>query len=288
MLVGQLQWRLASRSDNQAPAEYDHPWAPTLPGSWLWLLERDFDLMLVDALRRAGHAQLSADEAEPFYRLLQLASWVGDELTAADSDDPLPLSDILASPDQHVLMPTRFTLRALRCREVPITDTKLQQQLGGDRYFEIQGLANLGDLRIEYQPPDGEDRIVFDGQFPVTVVSHQLPSWMIDSQPSSTALPSTGVGTQDLDVSGVFYRLWSYRRAVERDPVSDGGTGTILQISPLVVATQLLPLAAGWQDSSDAQQRLQWIPFSLLIVVAIGLAIAAWTSRWKASPLKSR
>jgi hypothetical protein len=286
MLVGHIQWRLSARSDPQAPVAYDRPLSPSLPFSWSWLLEKNIDLMLVNQLRRAGHSALSAGEADAFYSLLHLTNTAGDELVEVDPRDVVSLSDILAAPDRHVLKRTRFTLRSLRSREVPITDPWLQTQLGGDRYFEIQGLADLGDLRVEYQPPDGATPIAFDGRFPVTIVSRQLPSWMLDRRASAAELSNAGFGPQDLEVSGIFYRLWSYRRAAEAD--SRGDAGTIVQISPLVVATELRPPRAGWQDSPTTEQRLQWIPLSLLIVVAIGLAIAAWTSRWKANPLKSR
>lgn len=233
---------------------------PEISNDWKNLGAIGFDLSRIDFLRSLRGKPISSSESQAFYPLIDCADRL-DKSRLQSSDSLLSAIDCLQE-NSPMLRRVHTRVEIIRATRIVVSDEFDQNLLGGDAYYELDGLAKLGNLAIQMKSPEGKENIVFQGEYPITLVSKEIPLWLSKTEAGAMVLSdqsfdkstssTTGQVSQpaavwypkiSIDVEGVFYRLWSFSTAQTSSlnrSVQDG-TSTefrLKQIGPLVAVTK--------------------------------------------------
>ncbi len=131
------------------------------------LLGQSFDLGLLSQVRLLQKNRLQPDENAAFYGLI-----------AASTRTPVPANvptssivDCLQRPAELAGQPVQGEARVVRVTRVTIEEETTQQLSGTDHYYELNVLCNIGNRSIKLVANKGNDPLVFEGEFPTTIVS---------------------------------------------------------------------------------------------------------------------
>jgi hypothetical protein len=230
-------WRWRSESSRSSKT-----FLPPLPDDWMQLGESGFDLTHADVVGNLRGKSITTHESQAFFSLIDCC----DRLSMSDSSlasPALSAIDCLRAKDPPYLRRVRSKVHVVRATRILVTDEQDRTALDGDAYYELDGLANLGNLSVQLKSTDGKDTVTFNGEYPITLIAKQLPAWLAVSTDASSEAPATWYPRTTVEVEGIFYRLWSFNTAqtsaVGKTVSSSGVEETKLkQIGPLVAVTK--------------------------------------------------
>ena len=282
---------------------------PELSESAVFLMDHGWDLAWRDQvgeLQKDSIKPLSAKEIEPFYRLMQIAKrapFIASKSVAESETtdrsivkllDALTLKNKKVKP---VVERVSMNMRIVRVSSVRVEDPAQAAMLGSDRYYQLDGMADIGNRAYEdlgdKSSAGNKVPILHHKEYPVTCVCLELPPWLI-----SDAQDPKGNSRSDSEavwyprikssVSGWFFRFWSYKTQETAQSLGENHR----QIGPLVVLDSLtLGINTNDSDSSGGTNANTANTLTMLIGVAGALGIW-WFVRTKARPklrsLKSR
>jgi hypothetical protein len=274
-------WRWQDES-----SQLSETFLPTLTDDWMHLGATGFDLSHIDFVRNLRGKSITSQESQAFYSLIDCS----DRLSNADTrfaDPALSAIDCLRDKDPPYLRRVRAKVNIVRATRILVTDEHDQAALDGESYYELDGLANLGDLSIQLKSADGKEKVLFDGEFPMTLIAKQLPGWLAPSSEESNEALATWYPRTTVQIEGIFYRLWSFSTAqtsaLGRSNSQTGSEETRLkQIGPLVAVTQ-------WEKTSDEMPTVTDRSIIRDLMIAVGFsAIGIYALfRWN-QPTKRR
>lgn len=248
-----------------------HPSSPEISELWRALAESGWDLQQVDVIRRFQKKNLSESEANPFYSLLDYC-----RVYEPPAIPSLTMTDLIAHPDQHLVAEVRLTLDTYRISKVQIAEGAHSTAYPFDHYFQIDGMASLDRAKIRFiQPTNPEQPVVFEGRFPVSLVTAQIPDWL---QAPRQSIPTSWEMRKSISVSGIYYRFWEYASG-RVDKQSD----LLPQISPLIFAQTLKPIPP--PSPTTVQEQLLWFGSIIGGCLLITLVAMRWTRRKKSNRL---
>lgn len=175
---------------------------PALPKHWLELADFDWDCYWFELLRNANEKAISPWEREPFQKLLQLTSHGG---LGCDSQPGRPM-DVLARPEEFLGCCVDWEVRLVQGSRV---EWPAREASPPFEYYQFDGFVKIPGQKVEYLAAGGAERILFEGEFPVTIVT-TTPHDFAGQQSSAAGQPSWKIG-RHARVQGRFYRIWSYR-----------------------------------------------------------------------------
>jgi hypothetical protein len=165
--------------------------------------------------------------------------------------------------------------KIVRVTRIPVESPIHQSKLGGEEYFQLDCMADIGNVTFEIQTDS--DPISYAGEYPLTCLVKKLPDWLLAYQ-IQDRMDKENAENEDVFFPGVnvqlngwFYRFWSYRT----QELSQALGSQHRQVTPLVVAHNLALLKPRAPDSSGNPFGVQW-----LIGIA-GIAGIWWFLRWQ-------
>ena len=138
------------------------------------------------------------------------------------------------------------TLTMIRATRVGIQSPDRQAEAGGDHFWQIDAISDLGNVRVDVQRPVGEP-VRVGSRTPVSIVAATLPQSLLQTDPGALVLTFK----RDLRVEGYFYRRWSY----DSDLMDAAGGGR--QVAPLLIAGHIEPIVR----SSDPA-GVRWVGYA--------------------------
>jgi len=278
-----------------------------LPLGWQMLLQRGWDLSWLDRLESLQGQSMTSKESKAFYTMIaasrvpsQATKPTGDspsgldapnkmldEVSSANPSEPLAIMPLIRRAEgtkkrrgvptdvsHSVGLRTQATVQVRRVQRIEVDDPRWQPILGSTHYFQIDGLADIGRNKIEINYGEGNEPVVFQREFPITLVAATVPSWLLvdsgDADPSSSQSWYPRMRT---DVEGWFYRMWKYKTT----QVSIATNDTQFQHGPMVVVDRIelgKPLEA---TNSNPRATTSW---STMVTTLAGFAIIGWIA-WK-------
>ncbi len=262
LMVAELEWAWP----NNLPEDQ---FQPQLPKQWSRLGNQGWNLSQLDSIATLQTKSLAATEANAFYSLLDLTP----KLHSLGESAYVPVIETLRNPNDLALRDTKTTVNIIRISRVSIENQDESQWKQGDAYYQIDGMASLGKERIQISGAPGTPKIEFEGEYPVTLVTKELPKWLLSA--TANGEPQDPYRSQEssdvwyphvlAEVDGLFYRLWGYTsQAIERQGES------ARQFGPLIFVRTLSPAAS--TNSAALRNQLNY----MTILVLVGIAGIVW------------
>ena len=205
------------------------------------LAGRGVDYNLFQQVGEVPSSGIGSSEAISFYQLLKATTQIESFKFGTAS---LALEEMLRDPKGCLGQPVNLAGHVRRVTEIPIDDPFVRNQLGLEKYFQLDMFVQLGDRKIVIKPPrerssasrnlDDNHGLIIENRFPITVCTCELPA------------PKEMINRNRLLIRGVFFKNWSY----ESELSIENRTG-VQQIAPLIIASkpELSPLSPdyfGW------------------------------------------
>lgn len=302
MLCSSLRWRepepvaghmLPVNEANNTGGRVDHGdrGSQTFPQGWQMLLQRGWDLSWLDRLESLQGQSMTSKESKAFYSMIAASRNPPpptlDGVSSANLQEPIAIMPLIrraegtkkrrgvpSEASMSVGLRTQATVQVRRVQRIEVDDPQWRPVLGGTCYFQIDGLADIGRNKIEINYGEGTEPVVFQREFPITLVAASVPDWLLvdsgDADPSSSQSWYPRMRT---DVEGWFYRMWKYKTT----QVSIATDDTQFQHGPMVVIDRIelgKPLdAAGVNPRATAS-------WSTIATTLAGFAIIGWIA-WK-------
>lgn len=327
ILASRLLWTLASLPATPCDDNPSDPnpttanltsldWtSPPLSEGWKSLALANWDLSQCDSLERLHGNSISSADTEPFYSMLNLTRSITSEYTPFKN--PLSAMEWIKRTesmkankqsinDQHRSVGERIKARFLvrRIQRIEVRNPEHQRWLGASAYYQLDGLASIGNNRIAVRYGKGVDPITFEKEFPMTLVAANVPAWVFqDPNPTSletstnpplpTEQPSADQNSNDpstnsiawyprirVDVEGWAYRTWRFRTIEVSAATDDTG----FQQAPMLMVDRW-QLAQGPEPRANGNNSLN--PQSStsparnnnlasILTTILGLAAIAW------------
>jgi len=166
-----------------------------------------------------GLSETAPEKVESDDRLRTAIANMRENLTNA-----LPV-DLLRNPDGFTGDWIRLDLETVRITRVAVASDQRRDEIGGDAYYEIDAIGDLGNVELLIDVPDGEP-VVMENRYPVTIISPTLPDFL---RGSDAAEPIVLNQNTAIRIEGFFYRLWGF----ESDLMQQRGGK---QFAPLIIA----------------------------------------------------
>lgn len=252
------QWRL---TPGDSTTEFLPPWNERHQQ----LGRMGWDLAHLDTVRRNSQQPLRAAEAAAFYSLLR-----GTSEQAGSEGVEQTLLQVLAEPRALVGARVNWPVRLVSGSLVTVPDGRYREWLGGESYYQFDGLVDIGRQTVQYKIPGGtgETGVKFEGEFPVTIVMRE-PSTLVPAERIAAGQLSWEVG-EYVQVSGLFYRLWSYE-----SELMSGQTAGARQAAPLVIANRLTRSAPAIRQTTTTTG---WFGYALTMTIVGILAVILWSA----------
>ena len=234
-------------------------WVPKIPDDWQLLGALGFDLSRIDMLGKLRGKSLTAEESQAFYSLIDC----GDRISKSGMlpmTSSLSAIDCLREKDPPYLHRILAKVNIIRATRILVDGDDDQSALDGQAYYELDGLADIGDISIRLKAAHGQEDVYFQGEFPITLISKRLPPWLGLPENASLAsstepqasltddvreIAATWYPRTTVEVEGIFYRLWSFNTAQTSAIQHSNSTHSnatveqdrLRQIGPLVMVT---------------------------------------------------
>ena len=282
IVADNIRWKI--RQD-QMGAVARNEWKPSLPEHLRYLLALGWDLSFRDELEilQSPIRPLTSSELEPLFSLIRLVSANGPDTKASEPKVTTSLTKLLentlAKGSKGRSKPSMEWLsgkaRVVRATKLPVEKVREQKWLGGDHYYELDCMADIGNVTLEM--PTENEPIIYHGEYPITILTRDLPDWLQDSE---LAKGSSKEGGDELQVqyprmrvhfSGWFYRFWSYKTQEMTQALGSQHR----QIAPLVV-THSLQLGT----EMDTEEKTTELPSNLPWWIGLaGVGLIWWFVR---------
>ncbi len=233
-------------------------WSPRLPAYQERLGSLGWDLANLDIVQSGNQRALQPQEASAFYSLLGLLK----PIPAESPEDTSPLQ-VLAAPAKWMGAPVHWNVRLVSGSIVQVTQPQDRRWLGAESYYQFDGFVDIGNQMVHYKISAGDQPQVvdFENEFPVTIVTRHPSTFAPPQQQGGPLNWEVGKYAQ---VSGVFYRLWSYESELMASKSSRAR-----QAAPLLVAAELIPSAP---IIRPATSQVGWFGYALCAAVLVILA----------------
>ena len=299
ILASKVAWQLSSEKADTLTSRTEL--TPKLSDGQAQLLRSGWDLSQLDAIEGIHGQSISNKESKAFYTLVATSKLSPNKNT--DQVDPTQVSNSLnvmqwirgteatkaAKKDDGLLKRTvgervRARVQVRRIQRVDVRSPQHQAWLGGNHYYQLDGVADIGPSRIEVKYGKDFEPITYEREFPITLVASQLPSWILadpttigveglsledptDLDTSSSIAWSTKIR---VDVMGYAYRIWRFRTPQVSAVTQDTG----YQQAPMMVVDHWeLSKGPSLDDQKIQQPKLS---MSSIITTIIGLAAISW------------
>lgn len=324
ILASRVQWTLPktpyipcddfpSSPNLDVPSSTSLDWtSPPLSEGWKSLALANWDLSLCDALEKLHGTSISSADAEPLYSMLQLTQRNNSESSPykhpLNAMEWIKRTELMKANKQSInnqhrsvgeRVQTRFLVR--RIQRIEVRNPEHQRWLGASSYYQLDGLASIGNNRIAVRYGKGVDPITFEKEFPMTLVAANVPAWVFqDPNPISPAKPPsiTESLTADpltsdpldnsivwyprirIDVEGWAYRTWKFRTIEVSAATDDTG----FQQAPMLVVDRW-KLAQGPEPISSAIENPNSLApkrtpknnnLASILTTLLGLAAIVW------------
>lgn len=236
---------------------------------------------------------MSGRESQAFYEMLRAST------RSLESDENVTPSDVLSVMDSIQRAEKRKALRSSkkdeavpsnalaasagyfidgvvqirRVQRIEVRDPKEQDWLGSDHYFQLDGFADIGRSRITVRYDDIAEPLIFEKEFPVTLVAARLPdSLFVDANDRTAGESQAWYPRARMAVSGWFYRMWRFKTT----QVSEATNDKEAQQGPLLVVRQFSdPPPLQTANASNASPF--WVTAWTSIIGGVG---ALWILYW--------
>ncbi|XZE20772.1 hypothetical protein SH449x_000659 [Pirellulaceae bacterium SH449] len=302
LVSSRVAWKLQSE-DQSLLAELN----PSVTDVDRFLLEQGWDLANRDIIQRLqSPAQpLSRQEEVGLFSLMRIARETRDSLASDANFKATSVSQIVKSSlgadskskQRPSLLWTECNVRVVRVTRIPIDLPVQQAVLGKDHYFQLDCFAEIGNVTFEI--PTDTQPIVYAGEYPITCVAIELPSWLAAYQGAEVEPSDAGNGLKDTNslepinadvffprvrgkLSGWFYRFWSYRTQEMTDRLGVKHR----QVTPLIVISDL-QISLG-DDSAPSERlisTLAWL-FGLATVGSVWWVVRSYGKSKTKNPKK--
>jgi hypothetical protein len=242
---------------------------PARPAStgWRLLSEAGVDVSLLAEVASRNRRPLLSQDGDAFYAMLAAA---GDLPQRQDVPvaETIPSVKLLAEPENLSGQWLRIELETVQVTRIAVTEPRRQTQLGSDHYFQLDAMADLGNVIVKLQRPPGQDGppAIFDSRYPVSVVTRQLPPFLVQRirqrEGGSAVVSQIRMKVQ---ADAFFFRLWSY----ETDFMSQYGSGE--QFGPLLIAARIRNLEPTTADPAGVR-----VIGAIAAVAVIAAIVATW------------
>ena len=213
--------------------------------------------------------------------LLRIAA----DIHAADPAVALPFDaaneppvNLLKQSKQWVGRYIRMQLQTIRLTRVRITDEATKSKLGGDSYWQLDCVGDLGNVVVKIDNGT-KDPAVFENRYPVSIVVRDLPEFLQQqaqsgigakgTKPLQADQVDTAMVSTQIVVDGFYYRLWSY----ESRFMDQHGGGD--QFGPLVIAAHVLNNEPPHTDVLGVS-RIAWFVAIIATAVILAAVIGSW------------
>ena len=301
-----VQWReeaTAASSDSAATGGDSTSYAPTLPAGWTALLKRGWNLDWIDTIEGLQGKPMTARESQAFYSMLrcskqpfnagQIAGLETSEGKETENNQTLSVMQSIQraetrkskrdAPGQDAAS-SGYRVKGIaevrRVQRVDVRNPEEQQWLGADHYYQLDGFADIGNSRITIRYDESVEPIVFEKEFPVTLVALKVPdSLLVDAADAIPGEAQAWYPRTRVSVSGWFYRMWRFKTT----QVSEATNNKEAQQGPLLVIDRFDDPPAR-QVSGASNTSPQWIAITTL---AIGIVGGLWILRQVRQELQS-
>lgn len=214
-------------------------WAPIHPQSpaEAVLAQSGVDLSRLNDIFRLDRQPLSDADSPLFYPMIGAAAVNRNQAELdpqlRDAVRAMRESTVAVSPVDLLQNPNQFTgdwigldVETVRITRIAVESSQRRREIGGDFYYEIDAIGDLGNVSLKIEVPGGEP-IMMEHRYPVTIVAAELPTFLLPGVGDEEQLVVTR--SVPIRVNGFFYRLWSYESDLMK---SHGGK----QFAPLIIA----------------------------------------------------
>jgi hypothetical protein len=282
---------------------------PALSEDWRRLGRVGFDLGQAEMVHQLSKQSLTKAESESFYSLINANSILSidssilatERIVSPTSESappapspPLSIFDCLNNDARDTFRNIVARVHVVRVTPIVVADELDQIALDGDRYYELDGLADIRGQSVRLKSVDGKTRVDFTDDFPITLVTKRLPSWLLPSAAelgdgsdesirsgrgdSNQPFDSVWYPRKTIELEGSFYRLWSYATTQTRNAIQSTSEGTVdksrsfLQNGPLIVVSRWRIPAdtpAPSSNRSTSREILLGLGFSAVVIYII-------------------
>jgi hypothetical protein len=280
-----LEPTVALGGEAGTPASWQRALEPRLEQDWVDLAAVGYDLGELDRITALRKQSFTAAEAGAFYRLLAAAPRFATA-SVEDLQRPRPASltamDCLTEDPQPTLRTVQARVQLVRATRILVAEEWAQEQLEGNAYYEVDGLVHLDGQVVRLRSDDGAATLDFQGEFPITLVSKQLPDWLRPESPNAATVKATRPDiapplatnqpmvwylNSTVEVQGIFYQT----RSVAGNAESATGASGLRQVGPLVAVTDWQPLVEAKVASNRSLVREAAMAGMLAAVIIYGL-----------------
>jgi hypothetical protein len=254
---------------------------PQISDRWYRLAKSGWDLSWLDLLAEQNQKPLAPEETLPLINLLRLGL---NQANALETDSIEPI-EVLRSPIENIAAPIDWkvrlvtgTLVQLDGQQNPQLKLLWREQQSSDKatvgYYQFDGFVKLPGHRINYLTADQRQNILFEGEYPITVLIHE-DSPLVDRSFLQDRSGLTGGTSWEIGrtarVSGRFFRMWSYR-----SQRLSGRSGDERQVAPLLIASSIRPAS----PDPVARSPVGWFGYALtggVTLIMIGILLLAFS-----------
>jgi hypothetical protein len=301
VLCASVAWQYAephSPTNKTANDSLDTSLAPPLPLGWQSLLQHSWDLGWIDMLESLHGQPMTSRESHAFYAMLAASSPSATLPHPIQQQPHTPTLSMMTAiqrseaskrkkgsvPDSERCVGYRVnaSVTVRRVQRIEVTDPKRIAWLGSNAYFQIDGLADIGRNRIEIKYGPETEPVVFQSEFPVTLVAKHVPDWLLidsgDADPTGSQVWYPRIRTE---TEGWFYRIWKYKTP----QISAATDDTQSQQGPMLVVDRIE--LATIAPSPVAEPNA--IPWTSIATTLLGFAAIAWFAyRMQLNPSSQR
>ena len=300
ILASKIAWQFLANSAQTLPPVNDL--VPELSPGQQRLLWHGWDLSQTDTLERMHGQSLTNKDAKPFYTLLALQKKdlsinKPDEASVEKDSSRLTVMDWIRRTEANKQskrddgslkrsVGERVTARVQvrRIQRVEVQNAAHQNWLNGNHYYQLDGVADIGQNRIDVRYGKDSEPISYEKEFPITLVAATLPTWILTDPTTQSSKSEDSQETSDLDASstiawstkirvdvqGFAYRIWRF----QTPQVSAVTQGKGYQQAPMLVVDR-------WQLSrgptaSDQPTRKTDVSVGSVLTTILGLSAIGW------------
>ncbi len=257
-----VEWVFPSSLKQDVFAALQPPVSTTLGA----IASNGWDLSRLDEVRNSQKKPLGPDEAEAFFRFINATA----DLPKSEPNSSITVVDCLRDPEKNFASEVEANIQSVKITRIKLNRLIDQVALGSDQYFEINALADIGNQSIRLVAKPGDDPLIFTGEFPVTLVSKDIPSELLPNEivdRSNGDLESESwFQSAAIQFRGRFYRLWAFETTQ-----TDAMPGRGRQVAPLIMCTSMKALKV--DDAADSN----WIINTTFTIICV-LVLIAWAT----------
>lgn len=277
----------APKEPSEIPTDVPTPDASSVgfPADWTMLGSLGFDLALLDGVQSRNRQPLRAEDSPAFYSLLRIAATLAELKSNAEGvktvpPHQIPPAELLKRSSEMVGRYVQMDLQTVRMTRIAILESSTQTQLGSDHYWQIDALGDLGNVVIRIESA-GHEPAIFENRYPVSIVIRELPPFLVKAIEQSTGesadVSDVAMFSNQIQIEGVFFRLWSY----DSDFMKQYGGGK--QFGPLLIASRIADIEPARGEATAVSYVGWYVAAFALLFIAIAIVTGLLSARHDAA-----